>query len=431
MPTPLRRAFGWPVRDVCFSIFLVAVVLSLVRARDLPSFALGLGEADLSVGPVDVALGATAVLAAWRMRTRRSLPSPGLVLAAAAFALLVFATAIPNGADALTSAGRLAELFALTLGGAILLDSRERLSAFLTLIVGFCVVAVTWGAVGFVTGGGGRQGSFMGEHDLAALGTLSLSVGLAGLYARSGRRLRVAIAIGAGSFAIALGASLASLLGLYLTAGVLLALALARRALRRGALLVTLGVVIAVTGATLTLRSGELGFIQEWFGPEPEQPGQYAASWSQRLIFAYVGGRVFLDRPVLGTGWHGELPPEDYARYLPDARARFPDQPERYFGDLVGTFIPQQTYDQILVELGLVGGLLFLLIALLAGRIASQVGLRASPAEIALVPAGWVAGMAGALAGAALFGGSPLASLFWLTLGVVAATPRIVVEPPS
>ena len=431
MPTPLRRAFGWPVRDVSFSIFLVAVVLSLLRARDLPSFALGLGEADLSVGPVDVALGATAVLAAWRMRTRRSLPSPGLVLAAAAFALLVFATAIPNGADALTSAGRLAELFALTLGGAILLDSRERLSAFLTLIVGFCVVAVTWGAVGFVTGGGGRQGSFMGEHDLAALGTLSLSVGLAGLYARSGRRLRVPIAIGAGSFAIALGASLASLLGLYLTAGILLALALARRALRSGALLVTLGVVIAVTGATLTLRSGELGFIQEWFGPEPEQPGQYAASWSQRLIFAYVGGRVFLDRPVLGTGWHGELPPEDYARYLPDARARFPDQPEPYFGDLVGTFIPQQTYDQILVELGLVGGLLFLLIALLAGRIASQVGLRASPAEHALVPAGWVAGMAGALAGAALFGGSPLASLFWLTLGVVAGTPRIVVEPPS
>jgi len=117
MPRPLRRAFGWPVRDVSFSTFLVAVVLSLLRARDLPSFELGLGEADLSIGPVDLALGATAVLAAWRLRTRPSLPSPGLVLAAAAFGLLVFATAIPNGADALTSAGRLAELFALTLAG--------------------------------------------------------------------------------------------------------------------------------------------------------------------------------------------------------------------------------------------------------------------------------------------------------------------------
>jgi hypothetical protein len=32
--------------------------------------------------------------------------------------------------------------------------------------------------------------------------------------------------------------------------------------------------------------------------------------------------------------------------------------------------------------------------------------------------------MAGALAGAALFGGAPLTALFWLTLGVVAADPE-------
>ena len=131
-----------------------------------------------------------------------------------------------------------------------------------------------------------------------------------------------------------------------------------------------------MTAGTLSLRSGELGFIQEWFGPEPETPGQYAASWSQRLIYAYVGGRVFLDRPVLGTGWHGELPPEDYARYLPDARERFSDQPPRYFPKRDGTFIPQQTYDQVLFELGLVGAAAFLAAALLAVRQAVQAGLR-------------------------------------------------------
>lgn len=435
MPRPLRRAFGWRARDVSFSVFLAAVVLSLIRARDLPSVELGVGEADLSIGPVDVVLVATAVLAAWRLWVHRSLPSPGLVLAAAAFGLLVFATAVPNGADALTSAGRLAELFALTLGAAAFLDSRGRLSTLLTLIVAFCVVAVLWGAVGFVTGGGGRQGSFLGEHDLAALGTLSLAVGLAGLYARSGHLGRIGVAIAAGGFAIALGASLASLLGLYLVAAALLSLALAGGILRRGALLVTLGVVVAVTGATLTLRSGELGFIQEWFGPEPEQPGQYAASWSQRLIYAYVGGRVFLDRPVLGTGWHGELPPEEYVEYLPDARSRFPDQPPPYFPQADESFIPQQTYDQILFELGLVGAAVFAIVAFFAVRAALQVGLRGPPdpprLEHRLVPAGWLAGMAGALAGAALFGGSPLASLLWLTLGVVAAIPRIVAEPLS
>ena len=41
----------------------------------------------------------------------------------------------------------------------------------------------------------------------------------------------------------------------------------------------------------------------------------------------------------------------------------------------------------------------------------------------AYVPLGWLAVIAGALAGAALFGGSPLAALFWLTLGVAAARP--------
>jgi O-antigen ligase len=431
MPRRLRVA----AQDVSFLVFLVAVVLSLLRARDLPSVELSVGGADVSIGPVDLALVATGLLALWRLRTTRRLPSPALVLASGAFALLLAVSALPNGADALTSAGRLAELYALTLGAVAFLDSRERLGLLLTVVVGFCVAAVAWGAIEFVTGGGGRQGSFMGEHDLAALGSLALVVGLAIVHSGPGRTGALAIAgVVAGGLAIALGASLASLLGLYLAVGAVLALAIARRSLRRGALLATLGVVVAVTAVTVTLRSGELGFLQEWFGPEPERPGQYAASWSQRLIFAYVGGRVFLDNPVLGTGWHGELPAEEYEQYLPDARRRFPDQPERYFGDLEGTFIPQQAYDQVLYELGLVGAGLFVLIAVLAVREALRAGLRAPPRpallEHAFVPGGWLAGMAGALAGAALFGGSPLASLFWLTVGVVAAIPRLVVEQP-
>ena len=421
-----------PARDLSFLVFLVAVVLSLLRARDLPSVDVGAGGADVSVGPVDLALVATALLAAWRLRERRQVPSAPLVVAAGAFALLVFVSALPNGADALTSAGRLAELYALTLGAVAFLVTREHVRALLAVVVGFCVVAVGWGAIEFLTSGGGRQGSFMGEHDLAALGSLALVVGLAVVYARRGRVGAVALAgLVAGGLAVALGASLASLLGLYLAAGALIGLALARRSLHRAAFLTTAAVVVAVTAMTVTLRSGELGFLQEWFGPEPEREGQYAASWSQRLIFTYVGGRVFLESPILGTGWYGELPEDEYIRFLPDARRRFPDQPEHYFGDLEGTYIPQQTYDQVLIELGLVGGLLFAAIAVLAARYALRAGLRAPPepslVEHALVPGGWVGGMAGALAGAALFGGSPLSSLFWLTVGVVAAIPPLVV----
>ena len=133
-------------------------------------------------------------------------------------------------------------------------------------------------------------------------------------------------------------------------------LALARHRLRLGAVLATLAVAVVVTAGTLSLRSGELGFIQEWFGPEPERPGQYAASWSQRLIYAYVGGRVFLDRPLLGTGWHGELPPRGVRALSARTHASASRTSRRATSrSSDGTLIPQQTYDQVLFELGLVG----------------------------------------------------------------------------
>ena len=170
------------------------------------------------------------------------------------------------------------------------------------------------------------------------------------------------------------------------------------------------------------MRQGDLGFLQAWFGPGAEQPGELSSSWSQRLIYAYVGGRVFLDRPILGTGWHGELPPSDFAQYLPDARARFPGEPPHYFPPATGDFIPQQTYDQILFQLGLVGAAVFVALAALAvARAGSRTRIRF--ADGAYIPASWLAAFAGALAGAALFGGSPLTAAFWLTLGVVAADP--------
>jgi hypothetical protein len=429
MPSPLLRALRRPASDLSFSVFLVAVLTTLLRSSDLPSIDFGAAGTTVSVGPVDVVLLATAVLAALRLRARRTLPSPWLMAATAAFALLIVASAIPNGAAAMTSAGKLTELAALTLGAAAFLDTRDRLAALAELIVLYTIVAVFWGAVGFV-GAGGRQGSFLGEHDLAAIATMTLAVGLARIHARSGApSILAGSAIVAGGLGITLGASLAGLLGLYLAVAAVLGLSLAHHRLRWKAVLATLAVTACVTAGTLSLRSGELGFIQQWFGPEPERPGQYAASWSQRLIYTYVGGRVFLDRPLLGTGWQGELPPEDFARYLPDARARFSDQPARYFPRDDGTLIPQQAYDQVLFELGLAGAAVFLASMLLAAWNAIQTGLRwplsGEHGHLAYVPATWLVGVTGSLAGSALFGGSPLTATLWLTLGFVAAAAHV------
>jgi len=88
-------------------------------------------------------------------------------------------------------------------------------------------------------------------------------------------------------------------------------------------------------------------------------------------------------------------------------------------------FIPQQTYDQVLYELGIVGGaaLLAFLVAL-GGR--CVVAARRATDRLAYLPSAWLAAVLGAIAGEALFGGSPLAAVFWLTAGVVAAVPLLL-----
>jgi hypothetical protein len=157
---------------------------------------------------------------------------------------------------------------------------------------------------------------------------------------------------------------------------------------------------------------------------ENAQPGQYAGSWSQRLIFVYIGGRIFVEHPVLGTGWWGNLPPSEYARFLPDARRRFPDQPRRYFPPADGPFIPQQTFDQVAYELGIAGIALFLALLAAAGRAALRSARGWRPGDTdelaAYLGAPWLASLVGAIAGSALFGGTPMAALFWLTFGLIA-----------
>src|SRR6185436_4352449 len=147
--------------------------------------------------------------------------------------------------------GKVTEFAALTLGAAAFLETRERLAALAELIVSYTVVAVFWGAVGFVGGAGGRQGSFLGEHDLAAIGTMALAVGLARIHTRAGRPgIFAVVAIVAGGLGVMLGASLASLLALYPVSGTVLALALVRRSLRLGAVLATVAVAVVVTAGT-------------------------------------------------------------------------------------------------------------------------------------------------------------------------------------
>ena len=424
-----------PGRDVPFLVLCVALALSLVRSINQPELTVHAFGNSITFVPADVALAVLAVLCVGRLLERRSLPRPARAITAtgAAFAAWLLLSSAVSSSAAFIGAAKLVEYGLLALGLILFVNRRQQLWLLFGVLVFMNTIAVGRALYDFAQRGGGRQGAFMGEHDLAALSTMTLAGALVTLYAPRTRGWWFAGAGLVGATGITLGAALAQLLGVYLAVAAIVALAAARRAVTLRALVVTLAVTAAITAGTLSMRSGELGFLQSWFGTKKaEAPGQYAGSWSQRLIYAYIGGRIFVDHPVLGSGWYGLIPPKVYGRYVPDARRRFPDQPYGYFPSPPASFIPQQTYDQVLYELGIVGAILFLALAVVAVRTAIRVG-RAWPSPrtdegLAYLPLAWTASLAGALAGAALFGGIPMTAIFWFTLGVVALVPSLL--PP-
>ncbi|HST16920.1 MAG TPA: hypothetical protein VLK36_04580 [Gaiellaceae bacterium] len=432
----LRHEEPWlPGRDVPFLVLCVALALSLVRSINQPDLTVHVLGNSLTFVPADLALATLAVLCVWRLLDRRSLPRPARAITAtgAAFAAWLLLSSAVSGSTAFIGAAKLVEYGLLALGLILFVNRRQQLWLLFGVLVFVDTIAVARAVYDFVQHGK-RQGAFLGEHDLAALSTMTLAGALATLYAPRTRGWWFAAAGLIGAIGITLGAALAQLLGLYLAVAAILALAAMRRSVTVRAVLVTLAATAAITAGTLSLRSGDLGFLQSWFGSKKaEAPGQYAGSWSQRLIYAYIGGRIFVAHPVFGSGWYGLIPPKIYGRYVPDARRRFPDQPYGYFPAPPADFIPQQTYDQVLYELGIVGAALFLALAGVTVRTTIRVG-RGWPRPrtdeaLAYLPLAWAASLAGALAGAALFGGIPMTAIFWFTLGVAALAPSLM--PPG
>lgn len=412
------------------ALYLLTVLVSLIRAPNLPSATVHVGSTSVSVNPSDGLLVILGVCVLAQVIRQRLLPRPSLVVLVplAVFALWIMVTAAANGSEAFVAAGKFVELAVLSVATVVVIRRGEHVWLLVWALLGMNVAADVSALHGFVRNFNARQPSFLGEHDLAALSTMTLSIWFAQLYVGAGRRRRLTQACGvAGVVGITLGAALASLIGVYLAVAALALVARTRREFDAPKLALTIGVLAVITAAVLNLRADNLGFLRAWFGThetnaasQPE-PG----AWSQRLIFAYIGGRVFEAHPVTGTGWYPELPPKEYARFLPDARHRFPDQPAHYFPPPDGRFIPQMAYDQVVYELGLLGALVFLILGLATVRQSIRAGRRWPPEDpeplAAYVAPSWTASMVGVLAGIGLFGGATVSVLFWLTLGIAAA----------
>src|SRR5438552_4719276 len=150
----------WPqLRSPRFGLFLLTLASCLVRARDQPSFDVGVGGTTAAVVPGDIllaALGVACLVAIARRGLARELWLP--LGAAAAFSLILLVSAAVNGATSFVAGVKVTELTALGLGAALFLRGRGQFEALVDLLLAFTLVADAIGAVRFVTSGG-RQAS--------------------------------------------------------------------------------------------------------------------------------------------------------------------------------------------------------------------------------------------------------------------------------
>jgi O-antigen ligase len=264
-----------------------------------------------------------------------------------------------------------------------------------------------------------REPSLLGYHDFAALSGAALALALLafalGRHDVIGRRWTPA-ALVAGGLGIVLSGAMTAVIGMWLAAAVLAAVALRRRVLTRRGL-----AALAVTGALVTLgtagmRGSALSDFAGFLGLHRNETPGAVQSYAQRTLLAYIGTRIWLDQPITGAGFQGSSDEWAYGPQLAAAHRRFPGQPDEAFPSPAHPWGVQSLYVQTLADLGVIG--FAALCALVAAALA--LGLRAAPAaSLPLAGVGWLLVAAGVWIGIGIVPGIPLDALTWLALGLV------------
>jgi len=327
-------------------------------------------------------------------------------------------------AENLVTAAKFAEYALLAPAIAVLARRREDLALPIAVLVAWCAAAAIVGLVQFAGADildawtpGHRQPSFLGHHDFAALAGGVLLLGLVWVVLGCDwRRLR-ALAVAAGAIGLVLAAAVASLPGLFL-AGLLLGAVGLRERVHVARLGVAAAVLAAVAIGVLALRGGDVADFLRFAEDEPTQPTQQVETYSHRTLLAYIGGRIFLDHPLVGVGWQGSSEPAAFEPYLADAHRRFPDTAPLAFPAPDRRHGVQNAYVQTLSDLGLVGAAL---LVALAGAVVWRLRRVLLRSRLALVGALWLLLAAGLWSALGLVTGIPLAALTWIALGFVAA----------
>ncbi len=234
-------------------------------------------------------------------------------------------------------------------------------------------------------GRGHRQPSFLGTHDLTALGGMTLGIGVVALLWRvEDARLRRGawVAVVTGVVGFVLGGATAGIFGLVPAALVAAALARRRGLVSRR----TLGAALAATAiasvGVLALRAGDFDQFFRFAGVRSAQhtTTTNVQTYSQRTLLAYIGLRIWEHHPVVGVGWQASGDPAAFTRELPAAHARFPHVAPLAFPAAAHPYGVQILYVQTLADLGVVGLALLVALFVVAVVVGVRQAVRAHPA---------------------------------------------------
>src|SRR5581483_3002886 len=218
---------------------------------------------------------------------------------------------------------------------------RREATIVVRALVAWSAAATAWGVLQFAGAvnefegkrPGQREPSFVGIHDFAALSGAALVLGVVALACREdvlgGRGWRL-LAIVAGGLGIVLSGAMTAVLGLWLAALALLLAARRRRRLTRPATATAVTLALLVSAGTALMRGSTLEHFAAFLGLEREETSG-VQSYAHRTLLAYIGARIWLDRPLTGVGYQGSSDPWAFGPHLADAHRRFPDEPEQAF----------------------------------------------------------------------------------------------------
>ena len=423
---PLTAALRTPLGARRAAVAAAALPFLFLHVEYQPSVSIPFGAAtvDVRLSDLAVALVVGAAIADGRARGFEVLRAGRWVWAAAAgLALWVVAGALYGPlvlddypfAENLVTAAKFVEYALLAPAAALLVRTREDLRVFGVMLVAWSALATAVGLLQlagldlFGTSDPGRQRSFLGHHDFAALSGATLLLGARGIRARGPRA--PARARGRGRRPDPRGAARRRASGSCWASRGLLVLARrlhpypTRRALAAAAL------VVLVAVGTLAMRSETLTDFLRFLATDEDTT--QIESYSQRTLLLYIGGRIFLDHPLIGVGLRGSEEPAAFEPYLEDARNRFPTAAEAAFPSTQNKWGVQSLYVQTLADLGVVGGAL--LLALLAAALA--LARRATTTAQGVIGLVWLLLCVGLWGAQGLVAGVPLAALTWFAVG--------------